>query len=144
MKTPYLPPLGIGRPQLPEHVAFWDHCSRRELRFQRCTSCSAVRHPSAPICPRCASSDVAWDLAPARAELFSYTVVHHAPTPALRASVPYNIAIVAFDGLDDVRLVSNVIDAAPDELRIGMPLALVWQERADGTVLPLFRKGEPT
>jgi uncharacterized OB-fold protein len=92
------------------------------------------------MCPRCGSADVRWDLAPARAELFSYTVVHHAPTPALHVAVPYNIAIVAFDGLGDVRLVSNVIDAARAELRIGMPLALVWQEQADGTVLPLFRK----
>lgn len=139
-RNPYLPPLGIGEPTLPEHVAFWSHCSRRELRFQRCGACAAWRHPPAPVCPHCGSAEVRWEPAPPRGELFSYTVVHHAPSPLLAQAVPYNIAIVSFPGLGDVRLVSNVIDAAPHELRIGMPLALVWQEQAPGKWLPLFRR----
>jgi len=140
-RVPYLPHLGVGEPTLPEHIAFWSHCSRRELRFQRCGSCQVWRHPPAPVCAHCGSHDMRWELAPTRGELFSYTVVHHAPSPLLRDAVPYNIAIVSFSDLGDVRLVSNVIDAAPQQLRIGMPLSLLWQEQAPGKWLPLFRSG---
>lgn len=144
MSTPYLPPLDIAQPYLPEHQAFWAHCQRRELRFQRCDSCEAWRHPPAPVCPECGSAACRWDLAPQRAELFSYTVVHHPSAPALRQTVPYNVAIVAFPELGDIRVVSNVIDAAPGEMRIGMPLQLVWQDNGAGTLLPLFRKEAAT
>lgn len=137
--TSYLPDLGpITAPQLSEHFSFWEYCAKRELRFQCCSTCGRYRHPPAPVCPHCASPAVTWELAPPRAELFSYTVVHHASSPVLRGHVPYNIAIVAFPDLVDIRIVSNVLDAAPQDLRIGMPLQLVWQEQAPGRVLPLF------
>lgn len=137
----YLPDLGpITEPQLPDHYRFWEYCAQRELRFQCCSSCRRWRHPPAPVCPHCGSPDTEWKLAPLHAELFSFTVVHHAATPALRAHVPYNIAIVAFPELQDIRIVSNVIDVPREALRIGMPLRLVWQEQAPGRVLPLFAR----
>lgn len=142
-KTSYLPDLGaIAAPQLPEHVRFWEFCARRELRLQRCAACTRWRHPPAPRCPHCGSPESTWELAPARAELFSYTIVHHASTPALRDRVPYNVAIVAFPELVDMRIVSNVIDVPPHELSIGMALQLTWQEQAPGRVLPLFIRKE--
>ena len=141
--TSYLPDLGsIADPQLPEHERFWAFCARRELRFQRCAGCARWRHPPAPRCPHCASPESTWELAPTRAELFSYTVVHHASSPALRDRVPYNVAIVAFPELADIRVVSNVIDVAPHDLSIGMALELTWQEQAPGRVLPLFVRKE--
>lgn len=135
----YLPDLGtITAPQLPEHISFWENCAKRELRFQCCSECERWRHPPAPVCPHCGSAGATWKLAPPRAELFSYTVVHHAPTPALRGYVPYNIAIVAFTDLIDIRIVSNVLNILPQDLCIGMPLQLVWQDQGPGRVVPLF------
>ena len=136
----YLPPLDIGRPCLVEHLAFWRHCAQGELRFQRCEDCGARRHPPSPLCPMCRSVNSRWELASGDAELFSYTVVHHAASAALQHAVPYNIAIVAFPSLGMLRLVSNVIDAAPDQLRIGMALELVWQRVDAGRQLPLFKR----
>ena len=141
----YLPDLGpITQPQLPDHLRFWEYCAQRELRFQCCASCGRWRHPPAPVCPQCGSGETEWKLAPQSAELFSYTVVHHAATAALRAHVPYKIAIVAFHGLEDIRVVSNIIDVRGEELRIGMPLRIVWQEQAPGRVLPLFERAGAT
>jgi len=120
---------------------FWSWCRRRELRFQKCGACGRHRHPPAPFCPRCQSDRIEWVPAAGDAHLFSYTVVHHAVSAALRPYVPYNIAIVEYAALG-VRLVSNVIDLAPADLRIGMKLRLVWQDGEDGTPLPLFEGGE--
>ena len=140
MSTPYLPELHLGRPQLVPHHTFWSCCALGELRFQRCADCRAFRHPPSPLCPRCRSSQSLWDLAPDDAELFSYTVVHHATHPALKTVVPYNVAIVAFPSIGYIRIVSNVIDVAPTELVIGMPLLLTWQAGPADRQLPRFRK----
>ena len=137
---PYLPEFRIGRPHLAPHNTFWSYCARGELRFQHCVECGAFRHPPSPVCPGCRSPQSRWDLAPDDAELFSYTVVHHAPHSSLKETVPYNVAIVAFPSIGYVRIVSNIIDAAPAELEIGMPLVLTWQAWAAGAQLPLFRK----
>jgi len=57
--------------------------------------------------------------------------------------VPFNITVVHLDEADDVRLVSNVIDAAPDEMAVGLRVTLAWDEIENGMFLPRFRKAAP-
>ena len=140
MNTSYLPALDIADVHLPAHREFWAHCQKMELRFQRCCACDTWRHPPSPVCASCHSDLYRWEVAPDTAELFSYTVVHHAASAAFRQHVPYNIAIVSFIGLQDIRIVSNVVDAAPEELVIGTPLRLVWQQDGAGRTLPRFER----
>jgi uncharacterized OB-fold protein len=71
-------------------------------------------------------------------EVYTWTVVRHAVNPALRDSVPYNVVVVLLDGTDGVRLVSNLIDAPPEALRIGLRVTLTWERRGD-VDLPCFR-----
>lgn len=119
-----------------EDAVFWDHCARHDLRCQKCTGCGTLRFPPAPACHRCAAMTATWEKLPERAELFSFTVVHHPASEAFAKSVPYNVAIVAFPEAGGIRMVSNVVDA--DELRIGMPLTLVWETAGNGQPLPRF------
>lgn len=140
MNTPYLPWLDIAPPTLVEHFEYWRHCNNGELRFQRCVDCGTWQHPPSPTCANCRSFQLRWEPVPTQNPyLFSYTVVYHAASPALKERVPYNVAIVAFEGMGDLRLVSNVVDAQPAEMGIGMPLELVWQVDGERR-LPLFRK----
>ena len=60
--------------------------------------------------------------------------------PALKQATPYNVALVHLDGAGDVRLVSNVVDAEPGEMRVGMRVSLFWDEMANGGYLPRFKK----
>lgn len=135
----YLPAAG----PVPNHddLPFWESCRNRELRFQRCTGCGRFRHPPVPACQACQSMAFGWEPAGTAGVLFSYTVVHHPVSEAMKAHVPYNVAIVAFPNCGGVRLVSNVIDVAPDGLRLGMPLELVWEAADNGWLLPRFRSG---
>ncbi|MBL8543726.1 MAG: OB-fold domain-containing protein [Hyphomonadaceae bacterium] len=130
-------PAGVPLPAPdPWEAPFWDFCNNKELRFQACAKCGAVRHPPAPTCPQCLSGAQDWIAASDDAELFTYTIIHHANHPALKAVVPYNAAVVVFPALGHVRLVTNIVgDAA---LRIGMPLTLVWESPAPGRWLPRF------
>jgi uncharacterized OB-fold protein len=134
-------PHGTPLPQPnPDDQAFWDFCSRRDLRIQRCGHCGRFRHPPAPFCGVCGSGEIDWAAVPGTGSVFSYTVVHHPAHPALKAAVPYNVAVVHLDDADDVRLVSNVIDAAPADLSVGMRVTLAWDEVEGGMFLPRFRK----
>jgi uncharacterized OB-fold protein len=117
---------------------FWQFCAARRLCFQRCADCSRYRHPPGPICPRCQSANVEWGEAPAVGRIFSFTIVHHAH-PMAQAVAPYNVALIEFAERDGVRLVSNVVDAAPDELAVGREVALAWDQDGGGQWLPRFR-----
>ncbi len=119
---------------------FWEFCRRRELHFQRCADCGRFRHPPGPCCPHCLSFRSDWQRAPQTGEIFSFTVVHHAVNTEMRAYVPYNIAVVAFPECGGVRLVSNVVGAGPDELRIGQKVRLVWETLPSGLSLPRFAR----
>ena len=81
-----------------------------------------------------------WQPASGRAEVFTYTVVHHPSHEAVKPVLPYNIAVVAFPELNGVRLVSNVIDVGPNDMQVGMKVRLVWEEHTAGVFLPRFRR----
>ena len=118
---------------------FWDHCRRRELRFQRCADCGAFRHPPLGGCPHCASANVEWVLIRGPARVFSHTTVHHAAIPQLEQEVPYSVVVAEFDDAPGARLISNVLDTPVEDVRIGMELELCWDEVAPELVLPRFR-----
>lgn len=117
---------------------FWAAGSRHELVFPKCGACGNYRMPPTPFCPLCRSQAIAWIAYGGPAVLYSYTVVSRAIAPGIEASLPYVPAIVDFPDAGGVRLVSNVVDAAIDELWIGMALKPKWLDRADGSALPVF------
>ena len=134
-------PKGTPQPQAnPDDQQYWNFLARRELRIQRCVKCGRFRHPPMPFCGRCGSGDTEWAAVPGTGSVFSYTIVHHAAHSALKESVPYNIAVVHLDGADDVRLVSNILDAKPEEMKVGLRVVLAWDDNGEGTALPRFRK----
>ncbi len=118
---------------------FWELCANRRLCFQRCDDCGGLRHPPTPLCPRCQSLSCNWSEAPSIGRIFSYTVVHHPSHADAKPAIPYNVVLVEFDGFDGVRLVSNVIDAAPADLAVGGRVEIDWDEGTGGQLLPRFR-----
>ena len=135
----YLPSeLPLPTPEIWE-LPFWNFCRQRSLRFQACAVCGRVRHPPMPTCAICHSFKDTWVEAPDDPELYTFTIVHHPSHPSLKNAVPYNAAVVIFPSLQSVRLVTNIVDCPNEDLRIGMPLSLAWEEALSGYVLPRFR-----
>jgi uncharacterized OB-fold protein len=58
--------------------------------------------------------------------------------PALREKTPYNVILVDLDDAP-VRLVSNLVGDHDNQIVIGMPVEVVWEEGASGAVIPRFR-----
>lgn len=118
---------------------FWEGLARGELLIQRCCLCGALRHPPRPMCPRCRSED--WDTvrASGRATVHSYVVPHHPRLPAFPE--PYVVALLDLE--EGTRLVTNLVDVAPAEVRIGLPVQLRISRVDDELILPLFEPAVP-
>lgn len=118
---------------------FYDWCARGELRFQRCGQCGAFRHVPRELCAECGSFAWQWERSSGRGTVFTYTVVARALHPAFAQAVPYAAVVVELE--EGVRLLSNVVDCPPDELRIGMPVQVAFERQTDAITLPVFRRG---
>jgi uncharacterized OB-fold protein len=53
--------------------------------------------------------------------------------------LPTIIAVVALEGGDGVRLISNLVDVDPARLRIGLPVEVVWEDMSADLAIPRFR-----
>jgi uncharacterized OB-fold protein len=116
---------------------FWTGGQVGELRFQRCQECGYYNHPPSPICPACHSKNLAFDVVSGRASLWTYTVNYQAWMPG--PELPYILAIVALPEQEGLRLTTNLVDVAPEDLEIGMPLEVVFEAHDDEVWIPLFR-----
>lgn len=122
----------------PENEHFWQGGEHGELRFLRCTSCGHWIHPPAPICPVDLSKDLEVAAASGDAVVHTYTVNHHPWIPGF--DPPYVVAIVELPEQVGLRLTTNLVGIEPDDVEVGMPVRVTFEEREDAW-LPLF---EPT
>ena len=65
---------------------------------------------------------------------YSFPALH----PAFLNATPYAAVIVELE--EGVRILSNVVDCAPGELEIGMPVQVGFERQADSVTLPVFRR----
>jgi uncharacterized OB-fold protein len=118
---------------------YWESLRAHALALQWCAACQApIFYPRA-LCPRCFGADLEWRPASGRGSLYSFTIVHRAPSPALQGAVPYVVALVDLE--EGVRLMTTLQDVVPDPeaLRPGMPLELVYDDVSAEVTLPRFR-----
>jgi uncharacterized OB-fold protein len=121
----------------PEMKPFWDAARRHELVVQRCTGCGTHRFPARDICSRCLSRDAAWTPVSGRGSVFSWAIMHQVYHPGFAAEVPYAVVVIELD--EGARLVSNLVDCAPADIRAGMPVEVVFDDVASDVSLPKFR-----
>jgi len=100
---------------------FWDAAKRHELQLQQCGGCKAFIYYPRDRCPHCMSEALTWRQVSGKGKVYSYTVVRRASTRSF-ADKPYVLAIVELD--EGPRLTTNV-EAPPEQIKIGMPVA-VW------------------
>ena len=58
-------------------------------------------------------------------------MVRHPTHPGLSKAVPYSIVLVSLDALPQVRITGNLLNLAPEKLRVGLPVKAVWEEVRD-------------
>ena len=130
------------RPFLEELEAkpFWANLREHKLTAQRCKACGKFfTFPPQASCPHCLSSDYEWIAVSGKGKVYSFVTYHRAWHPAYQDKTPYNVSLIDLD--EGPRLISNVVGCKHNEVKIGMPVEIVYDDREEYT-LPQFRPVE--
>ena len=122
---------------------YWESAARGELSIPRCASCGTYNWYPRERCKSCDAAYLAWTPVSGRGTLFTWAVVRRALVESFAEKVPYVTGLVALVEDPAVRLVTNVVDCALEDLQIDMPVRAVFRPLAfPGTsrevVAPLF------
>jgi len=119
----------------PDTQFFWDGLREQKLLIQRCSECKTLRQPPRPMCGTCTS--LAWDtvVSSGRGTVYSYVMPHQPRYPMFE--YPYIVALVELD--EGVRIVSNLCEIEPGDVRVGMPVEVFYTTFDDDLVLHQFR-----
>ncbi len=116
---------------------FWEATRRHELVLQSCRKCGSYRYPAGLICPECLSDELVWRKVSGRGVVYTWTVFHRAYHPAFVDDLPY--AVVAVELEEGPRIVTNLVDCKLENIKIGMPVEVVFEDINDEISLPKFR-----
>lgn len=78
-----------------------------------------------------------WTQASGRGKVYSFVIVHQQYHPAVAHRLPYNVAVVETE--EGPRLPANIIGVGRDELQVGMPVSVVFEQVSDTIWIPRFR-----
>lgn len=123
------PPKGF------DNAWWWDVVDKGEIPIQKCGDCGALHHPPRPMCNQCQGTSMDWVPACGVGKVYTYTIMHHPQFPGFE--YPFIAALVELE--EGTRLVSNVVDVAPEDMYIGMPVEAFVEQVDDEMKMPLFR-----
>jgi uncharacterized OB-fold protein len=117
---------------------WWDALARHEIAMQRCGTCESWVFYPRSFCPSCGGRSLEWSSVEPQATLYSWTV---ARAPVSKAFAHLEDPILAVAELSNgVRLPTVIRKAQPEEMRIGMALAPVFDDETyDGFTLLCFK-----
>ena len=117
--------------------AFWDAARDERFLIKRCADCAKAHFYPRPFCPHCWSTNVEWEQASGRAELYTYSIVYRNDLPPFNERVPYVAAVVDLE--EGPRAMTNVVDCEFGDLAVGMPLEVTFRPISDDVTIPVFR-----
>ncbi len=120
-----------------ESRPFWDGCKAHKLMLQQCGDCNAYIYYPRALCTHCHSDRLSWREVSGEGRIYTYTVCHRPAGPAFKDDVPYVVALI--DLKEGPRMLSNIVDADPDAVRIGHAVQVAFDDVTDAVTLPRFR-----
>ena len=95
-----------------------------------CTACGKAHWYPRAICPFCASDKVEWREGSGRGTIYTFSVMR-------RVKEPYVLAHVTL--AEGPTMLTNIVDCDFDQVRIGQPVTVVFQDTENGPPVPMFR-----
>ena len=113
-----------------ETQAFWNAAREGRFMIPLCAACGKAHWYPRAICPFCSSDKVQWRAASGKGTIYTFSVMR-------RVKEPYVIAHVTL--AEGPTMLTNIIDCDFDQLRIGQPVAVVFQATENGPPVPMFK-----
>jgi uncharacterized OB-fold protein len=124
-------PARVAPAANPEMEAFWRAASEGRLLVGHCKNCGAHHYYPRALCPHCFSDAVTLEPAAGTGEIYSVSVMRRGP------ATPYAVAYVRLD--EGVSVLTNIVEADLDALRIGQRVRVVFKQSGTGQWVPMFR-----
>ena len=113
--------------------SYWQRFGGLDFALPHCDDCDRFHFYPRPACPFCGSTRIAPRAASGRGRIYSYSVVHRAPSARFADQVPYVVALVSTE--EGPHLMTRIVGIGPDEVRIDMAVRVV---RSVDAVEPAF------
>jgi len=111
--------------------------SQGKLMGSKCQKCGSIYVPPRPICPKCHASEMELVAMKGKGKLAAYTVVTVGPPMMVEEGFdrdhPYCSGVVELE--EGVRVTARILGVDvmnPDQIKIGTPLTVEYQEREHG------------
>jgi uncharacterized protein len=119
---------------------FWEAARGGKLAAQQCSGCRRLRHPPRPMCPWCHSLQFAVIDLSGTGSVYSYSILHHPQN----AAFTYPVIAALVDLEEGIRVLSNLVEVDPREVRIGMPVVVRFLPTQHDGRVPVFRPASET
>jgi uncharacterized protein len=120
-----------------ESRPYWEALQRHELYIQKCCKCGHTQYYPRAHCTACFARDVEWLRCSGRGKIYTFTVTNQNNAPGFRESVPYVMAYVELD--EGVKMLTNIVECRPEDVKIGMPVEVVYEDVTRDVTLANFR-----
>jgi uncharacterized OB-fold protein len=117
---------------------YWEAAGRHELTVARCGRCATLTLPPDVMCVACGSTDPQYEFVAVsgRGVVRSWTVVRQSFLPGFQ--VPYVLVDVELGEQAGLRIIGRFLGST-DELSLGAPVVVVFEDLADGIAVPAFQ-----
>lgn len=113
-----------------ESKPFFDAAAEGRFLIKRCQACGEAHWYPRTICPFCHSDKTVWEESPGEGVVYSFSILRKSP------SGPYALAYVTLT--EGPNVLTNIVDVAPEDLKIGMKVKVKLQPTEGGPPVPVF------
>lgn len=117
---------------------FWEAARENRLLINHCDACTRPFFPPRHLCPYCWSEKISWRDSSGSGVVYSFTIVHRAPSAEFALRVPYVVALITL--AEGPRLMANILGEDSLETRVGDKVTVEFELRAGGWKVPQFRR----
>lgn len=108
---------------------FWEGAKEHKLLFQKCDNCGTFRWPAAYLCPNCLSEKNTWTECSGKGKIYSYIEFQKSFHPCAEDKVPYTVVTVDLE--ENVRMLSNLVNAEGKEITCGKEVKVAFEDYED-------------
>jgi uncharacterized OB-fold protein len=130
--------MGLTKPMpipTPTAKPFWDGLAENTIRIQYSPSSNRYVFYPRVLAPGTLADDLEWREISGAASLYTYTVAYRPVAPHFAGDVPQILAVVEWD--EGPRFSTEIVNARPDEVSVGMRLKPVFFDYPDDGVTML-------
>ncbi len=113
-----------------ESKPFFDAAAEGKFLIKRCTACGEAHWYPRTMCPHCHSDQTVWEESQGQGVVYSFSIMRKSP------SGPYALAYVTL--AEGPNVLTNIVDIAPDDLKIGLAVKVKLQPTEGGPPVPVF------